>query len=72
MTQAPAQATSTKPYLIRALHEWCVDNNFTPYISVRVDERTRVPMQHVSKGQIVLNIAPYATGGLQILSLIHI
>ncbi|GAB2885283.1 hypothetical protein GCM10027046_12130 [Uliginosibacterium flavum] len=60
------QATSTKPYLIRALHEWCVDNNFTPYISVRVDERTRVPMQHVSKGQIVLNIAPYATGGLQI------
>ena len=64
MTQA--QATSTKPYLIRALHEWCVDNSFTPYIVVQVNERTRVPMQHVRAGQIVLNIAPYATGGLQI------
>ncbi|MBS1209259.1 MAG: stringent starvation protein [Proteobacteria bacterium] len=60
------QATSTKPYLIRALHEWCVDNSFTPYIVVQVNERTRVPMQHVRAGQIVLNIAPYATGGLQI------
>lgn len=60
------QPSSTKPYLIRAIHEWCVDNSLTPYIVVRVDQRTRVPMQHVRDGQIVLNIAPYATGGLQI------
>lgn len=55
---------STKAYLIRAIHEWCVDNSFTPYIAVQVDARTRVPPQHVRDGQIVLNIAPYATGGL--------
>lgn len=55
---------STKAYLIRAIHEWCVDNGFTPYIAVQVDARTRVPPQHVRDGQIVLNIAPYATGGL--------
>lgn len=59
-------ASSTKPYLIRAIHEWCVDNSFTPYIAVQVDARTRVPPQHVRDGQIVLNIAPYATGGLSI------
>lgn len=64
MTQT--QASSTKPYLIRAIHEWCVDNSFTPHIVVQVNERTRVPLQHVRAGQIVLNIAPYATGGLQI------
>lgn len=58
--------SSTKPYLVRAIHEWCVDNSFTPYIVVQVNERTRVPVQHVRDGQIVLNIAPYATGGLQI------
>lgn len=59
-------ASSTKPYLIRAIHEWCVDNSFTPYIAVQVDAHTRVPPQHVRDGQIVLNIAPYATGGLSI------
>jgi len=59
-------ASSTKPYLIRAIHEWCVDNNFTPYVAVQVDAHTRVPPQHVRDGQIVLNIAPYATGGLSI------
>lgn len=57
---------STKPYLIRAIHEWCVDNGFTPYVVVQVDEHTRVPMQHVRNGQIVLNIAPYATNRLMI------
>lgn len=59
-------ASSTKPYLIRAIHEWCVENSFTPYIAVQVDAHTRVPPQHVRDGQIVLNIAPYATGGLSI------
>ncbi|KAF7598110.1 MAG: ClpXP protease specificity-enhancing factor [Candidatus Dactylopiibacterium carminicum] len=60
------QSPSTKPYLIRAIHEWCVDNGFTPYVVVQVDGRTRVPPQHVRDGQIVLNIAPYATNRLMI------
>lgn len=47
---------STKPYLIRAIHEWCSDCNFTPYLSVRVDANTRVPMEFVKNGEIVLNI----------------
>jgi stringent starvation protein B len=57
---------STKPYLIRALHEWCCDNGFTPYIAVVADERTRVPREFVRDGQIVLNIGYEATGHLSI------
>lgn len=57
---------STKPYLIRALHQWCCDNAFTPYISVMTDERTRVPREFVRDGQIVLNIGYDATGHLDI------
>lgn len=53
--------TSTKPYLLRAIYEWCVDQGFTPYLQVAVDMRTRVPMQYVKDGQIVLNIGPAAT-----------
>jgi stringent starvation protein B len=56
---------STKPYLIRAIHEWCSDNGFTPYIAVKVDGRVRVPREHVKDEQVVLNIAYEATGGLQ-------
>ena len=42
---APATAgTSTRPYLIRALHDWCTDNGFTPYVAVYVDAQVRVPM----------------------------
>ncbi|MDR0702710.1 MAG: ClpXP protease specificity-enhancing factor [Azoarcus sp.] len=52
---------STKPYLIRAIHEWCVDQGFTPYLAVLVDEHTRVPPGYVRDGQIVLNVAPEAT-----------
>lgn len=48
---------STKPYLIRAIHEWCSDSNFTPYLSVRVDADTRVPTEFVKDGQIVLNLS---------------
>ena len=55
---------STKPYLIRAIYEWCVDQGFTPYLAVRVDERTRVPSGYVRDGQIVLNIGPEATNQL--------
>ena len=56
---------STKPYLIRAIHQWCTDNHFTPYLAVAVDARTRVPMEHVRDGQIVLNVGYEATGRLE-------
>ena len=55
---------STKPYLLRAIFEWCTDSGFTPYIAVVVDEFTRVPMPFVRNGQIVLNISYGATSGL--------
>ncbi len=48
---------STKPYLVRALHEWCSDSNFTPYLSVKVDAATRVPQEYVKDGEIVLNVS---------------
>lgn len=48
---------STKPYLIRAIHEWCADEGHTPYLAVQVDERTRVPREFVQDGQIVLNVS---------------
>lgn len=57
---------STKPYLIRAIHEWCSDNNFTPYLSVRVDADTRVPMEYVKDGEIVLNLSHDAAHRLTI------
>ncbi|MDX9993860.1 MAG: ClpXP protease specificity-enhancing factor [Rhodocyclaceae bacterium] len=52
---------STKPYLIRAIHEWCTDAGFTPYMAVQVDASTRVPREFVRDGQIVLNVSPDAT-----------
>ena len=57
--------TSTKPYLLRAIYEWCVDQGFTPHLQVIVDGRTRVPMQYVKDGQIVLNVGPTATQNVQ-------
>jgi stringent starvation protein B len=57
---------STKPYMIRALWEWCNDHGFTPFISVSVDERTIVPREFVRDGQIVLNLCAEATNRLQI------
>lgn len=59
------QEISTKPYLLRALYEWCTDNGFTPHIAVRVDNSTRVPRQFVRDGEIVLNISFEATSQLQ-------
>jgi len=56
---------TTKPYLIRAIYEWCADQGFTPYLAVNVDARTRVPRQYVKDGQIVLNVAADATTQLQ-------
>jgi len=57
---------STKPYLIRAIHEWCSDSGLTPYLSVKVDAGTRVPAEHVKNGEIVLNIGTDATYRLTI------
>ena len=57
---------STKPYFIRAIYEWCSDCGFTPYLSVRVDERTRVPVEYVKNGEIVLNVSLNATRNLTI------
>jgi stringent starvation protein B len=57
---------STKPYFIRAIYEWCSDCGFTPYLSVRVDERTRVPAEYVKNGEIVLNVSLNATRNLTI------
>jgi stringent starvation protein B len=52
---------STKPYLIRAIYEWCVDSGFTPYLAVQVNSNTRVPPEHVKDGEVVLNISSSAT-----------
>jgi stringent starvation protein B len=59
-----AQLISTKPYMLRAMHEWCVDNNLTPHLVVAVNSRTRVPMAYVKDGEIVLNINYGATRDL--------
>jgi stringent starvation protein B len=57
---------SKTPYLIRAIFEWCCDSGFTPYIAVKVDETTKVPMEYVKNGEIVLNVSPDATRNLKI------
>src|SRR5260221_3962094 len=57
---------SAKPYLVRAICEWCADNGLTPYIAVKVDAQTRVPAAFVKNGEIVLNIGATATRRLTI------
>ena len=57
---------STKPYFIRAIYEGCSDCGYTPYLSVRVDDRTRVPMEYVKNGEIVLNVSLNATRNLTV------
>ncbi|WP_418319125.1 ClpXP protease specificity-enhancing factor [Piscinibacter sakaiensis] len=75
MTNAPppppappstATGTSTRPYLIRALHDWCTDNGFTPYIAVFVDSTVQVPMEYVKNNEIVLNVGFEATSGMKL------
>ena len=64
---APASAgTSTRPYLIRALHDWCTDNGFTPYIAVFVDASVQVPVEYVKNNEIVLNVGFEATSALKL------
>lgn len=60
------ESTSTRPYLIRALHEWCIDNGLTPLITVQVDANTQVPREHVKDKEIVLNLSFDATSGLKL------
>lgn len=57
---------STRPYLIRAMHEWCTDNGFSPYMAVHVDQSVQVPTEYVSNGEIVLNVSVDATSGLKL------
>ena len=57
---------STKPYLIRAIYEWCADSSFTPYLNVKVDQNTRVPLEYVKNGEIVLSMSQQATRNLTI------
>ena len=59
-----ASGTSTRPYLIRALYEWCTDNGFTPYVAVAVDPSVQVPREYVKNNEIVLNIGFDATSSL--------
>lgn len=59
-------STSTKPYLIRALHQWCGDNGHTPYVVVWVNDRTDVPREYVQNNEIILNISMTATKDLHI------
>ena len=64
---APATAgTSTRPYLIRALHDWCTDNGFTPYVAVFVDANVKVPSEYVKNNEIVLNVGFEATSALKL------
>lgn len=65
MATSDNQGTSTRPYLLRALHDWCTDNGFTPYIAVHVGPTVQVPMEYVKNNEIVLNIGFEATSGLQ-------
>ncbi|MGH7604006.1 MAG: ClpXP protease specificity-enhancing factor [Gemmatimonadaceae bacterium] len=56
---------ATKPYLLRALYEWCVDNGYTPHFAVKVDSGTQVPSEYVKNGEITLNASPSAVHKLQ-------
>ena len=68
MSTSPAAPTgsSTRPYLIRALHDWCTDNGFTPYVAVFVDASVQVPVEYVKNNEIVLNVGFEATSGLKL------
>jgi stringent starvation protein B len=61
-----SSSTSTRPYLLRAMYEWCVDNGLTPYVAAFVDDTVKVPREYVKNNEIVLNISMDATSNLQI------
>jgi len=66
MEQQIPEEIPSKPYLVRALHEWCTDNGYTPYILVQVSSDTRVPRAYVHEGHITLNISAMATQHLML------
>ncbi|MCL2310579.1 MAG: ClpXP protease specificity-enhancing factor [Proteobacteria bacterium] len=57
---------SAKPYLVRALCEWCADKDLTPYLVVKVNDDTRVPKAYVNNGEIVFNLSARTTHQLKI------
>ncbi len=61
-----SEPISTKPYMVRAIHEWCTDSGFTPHLLVVVNSKTRVPPGYVKDGEIVLNLNYSATKDLHI------
>lgn len=61
-----ADLPSLRPYLVRAVHEWCTDHGLTPYLVAAVDKRVQVPREYARDGQIVLNISFDATANLRI------
>ena len=66
MSVGTPDTPSTRPYLVRALHEWCSENGFSPYIAVQVDASVQVPMEFVKNGEIVLNVSLDATSSLRL------
>lgn len=60
------KVTSTKPYLIRAIYEWCIDSGFSPYVVVKVNAKTQVPVEYIKDGEITLNISHTAANNLEI------
>ncbi len=62
-----SEMTSSRPYLLRAIHEWIVDNGLTPYLLVNADyPHVQVPVEHVNNGKIILNVAPEAVQALDL------
>lgn len=66
MSVTTPDTPSTRPYLVRALHEWCSENGFSPYIAVQVDASVQVPLEFVKNGEIVLNVSLDATSSLRL------
>lgn len=66
MNRSDQPVPSTRPYLIRALYEWCTENGFSPYIAVQVDASVQVPLEFVKNGEIVLNVSMDATSALRL------
>ena len=66
MISSMSDVPSNKPYLIRALHQWCLDNGFAPFMAVFVDSTVEVPMEFVKNDEIVLNLSTEACHQLQI------
>ncbi len=59
--------TSNKPYLIRAIYDWIVDNDLTPYMLVNAEyPSVEVPLEYVNGGRIILNISPKSCRGLHL------